>query len=53
MLSKNISKLLGEIIKDGKVKFDLDNDIIKGCLVTHEGKIIHKMTRKIIEGEAN
>ena len=53
MLSKNISKVLGEIIKDGKVKFDFDNDIIKGCLVTHEGKIIHKMTRKIIEGEAN
>ena len=53
MLSKNISKLLGEIIKDEKVKFDLDNDIIKGCLVTHEGKIIHEMTRKIIEGEAN
>ena len=53
MLSKNISKLLGEIIKDEKVKFDLDNDIIKGCLVTHEGKIIHEMTRKIIEGESN
>ena len=53
MLSKNISKLLGEIIKDGKVNFDLENDIIKGCLVTHEGKIVHEMTRKIIEGESN
>lgn len=53
MLSKNISKLLEEIIKDGKVKFDLDNDIIKGCLVTHAGKIIHEMTRKIIEGESS
>ena len=50
MLSKNISKLLGEIIKDGKVNFDLENDIIKGCLVTHEGKIVHEMTRNIIEG---
>ena len=50
MLSKNISKLLGEIIKDGKVNFDLENDIIKGCLVTHEGEIIHEMTRNIIEG---
>ena len=53
MLSKNISKLLGEIIKDGKVNFDLENDIIKGCLVTHEEKIIHEMTRNIIEGESN
>ena len=53
MLSKNIAKLLEEIIEAGKVKFDLNNEIIKGCLVTHEGKIIHKMTRNIIEGEAN
>ena len=53
MLSKNISKLLEEIIEAGKVKFDLNNEIIKGCLVTHEGKIIHEMTKNIIEGEAN
>ena len=53
MLSKNISKLLEEIIEAGKVKFDLNNEIIKGCLVTHEGKIIHELTKNIIEGEAN
>ena len=50
MLSKNISKLLTEVIEDGKIKFDLENDIIKGCLVTHEKNIIHEMTKKIIEG---
>ena len=53
MLSKNISKLLEEIIEAGKVKFDLNNEIIKGCLVTHEGKIIHELTKNIIEGETN
>ena len=53
MLSKNISKLLEEIIEVGKIKFDLNNEIIKGCLVTHEGKIIHELTKTIIEGEAN
>jgi NAD/NADP transhydrogenase alpha subunit len=50
MLSKNISKLLSEIIKNGTIKFDLENDIIKGCLVTHEQNIIHEMTKNIIEG---
>ena len=50
MLSKNISKLLTEVIEDGKIKFDLENDIIKGCLVTHEKNIIHEMTKNIIEG---
>jgi len=52
MLSKNISKLLTEIIKDGEIKFDLENDIIKGCLVTHEKSIIHEMTKNIIEGNS-
>ena len=51
MLSKNISKLLTEITEEGKIKFDMDNEIIKGCLVTHEGNIIHEMTKNIIEGD--
>ena len=51
MLSKNITKLLKEIVDDGKIIFDLDNEIIKGCLVTHENNIIHEMTKKIIEGD--
>ena len=50
MLSKNISKLLTEIIEEGKTKFDMENEIIKGCLVTHEGNIVHEMTKNIIEG---
>ena len=50
MLSKNISKLLTEITEEGKIKFDMNNEIIKGCLVTHEGKIVHEMTKNIIEG---
>ena len=50
MLSKNIFKLLTEIISDGKLSFDLVNEIIKGCLVTHEGNITHEMTKNIIEG---
>jgi NAD(P) transhydrogenase subunit alpha len=50
MLSKNISKLLTEIIEEGKIKFDMENEIIKGCLVTHEENIVHEMTKNIIEG---
>ena len=50
MLSKNIAKLLGDIIIDGQVQYNMDNEIIKGCLLTHEGKIVHEMTQNIIEG---
>ena len=51
MISKNISKLLTELTEDGKVKFDLENEITRGCLVTHEGRITHEMTKNIIEGD--
>jgi len=51
MLSKNISKLLNEIIKDDKIEFNMENEIIKGCLLTHKGKITHEMTKNIIEGK--
>ena len=50
MLSNNISKLLTEITEEGKIKFDMENEIITGCLVTHEGNIVHEMTKNIIEG---
>ena len=33
------------------LKVDMENEIIKGCLVTHEGNIIHEVTKKLIEGE--
>ena len=50
MLSKNMAKLLGDIIQGGGVQFDMENEIVRECLLTHDGKIIHKKTRKIIEG---
>ena len=50
MLSKNMAKLLSEIISEGKIQFDMENEIVKGCLLTHDGKITHEMTRNIIEG---
>ena len=50
MLSKNISKLLTEITEEGKIKSDMENEIIKGCLVTHKGNIVHEMTKNIIAG---
>ena len=51
MLSKNISKLLSELILDGKIQFDMENEIVRGCLLTHEGKITHEMTKNSIEGD--
>ncbi len=50
MYAKNLFNLLSPFIKDGAFKLDLDDDVIKGCLYTHEGKIVHEQTRQLVEG---
>jgi len=50
MLSKNLAKLLSDIIKEGELVVDFENEVTQGCVVTYEGKIVHEMTKKIIEG---
>ena len=41
MYSRNISNLLNEIVKDGEIKIDTENEILKEMLITHEGKIVY------------
>jgi NAD(P) transhydrogenase subunit alpha len=48
MYAKNISALLHYLIKDGKVSLDLEDDIIAGMLVTHDGKIVHPRVRGLL-----
>ena len=51
MFSKNMARLLSDIIVEDKINIDFENDLIKGSIVTHNGEIIHSLTKKIIEGE--
>ena len=49
LYSRNIATFLNELIKDGQVKLDMNNEVIKGMLITHEGKIVHEATLKALE----
>lgn len=49
LYSRNIATFLNELIKDGKVNLDMNNEVIKGMLITHEGKIVHEATLKALE----
>ena len=40
MYSKNITTLLQLMVKDGKLNLDFNDEIIKGCCITHAGKIL-------------
>jgi len=52
MYAKNLFNLLSLMIEEGELKIDFDDDVIKGCLLTHDGNITHPATAKLIEGEA-
>lgn len=40
MYSRNLISLLGEIVVDGKVVIDFDNEIVAGACISHEGKVL-------------
>jgi H+-translocating NAD(P) transhydrogenase subunit alpha len=49
MLSRNILEFLLNLAPEGTVKLDLEDPIIHGTLVTHEGKVVHEPTRLLLE----
>ena len=51
MYARTIQNLLGLLIEDGKFHLDLDDEIIKGMCITHDGEIIHGQTRKVMNLE--
>lgn len=49
MLSKNIYEFIMNLAPEGELKLDLEDQIIRDTLVTHEGKVFHEPTRLAIE----
>ena len=45
LFSKNVLALLMLIAKGGTLKLDLEDEVIKGTLLTHAGEIIHPATK--------
>ncbi len=41
MYSKNMLNLAGILIKDGEFRLDLEDEIVRGALVAHNGSVIH------------
>ena len=46
--SKNIMALLDYIVKDNELKFDLDDEIVKGALITYNKEVIHERTKGLL-----
>jgi len=51
MYSKNCCEFLMNLAPEGTIKLDLEDQIIRDTLVTHEGKIAHEPTRIKLDRE--
>lgn len=48
LYAKNISTLLMHLADKGHFKWDMEEDITKGCLITHGGELVHSFTKEIL-----
>ncbi len=49
MYSKNILNLISYISKAGVVELDLENEIVKGALITHNGEVVHQRIKELLK----
>lgn len=52
LFAKNISTLLTHLAGGDGFKLDLEEEITKGCLITHEGNLVHEATRELLNKAA-
>ncbi len=48
MYSKNILHLMQHISKEGKVNLNLEDEIVKGCLITHNKEVINDRVKELL-----
>ena len=48
MYSKNILNLLTYISKDGKIELKLEDEIVKGSLITYKGQIVNNRVKELV-----
>ena len=49
MYSKNILNLIQYISKEGKISLKLDDEIVKGALITYNGEVINTRVKELIK----
>lgn len=47
MFAKNVTAFLTNAVKEGELRLDLEDEIIKGTLLTHEGDVVSSQVREL------
>ena len=48
LYARNVANLLLHLVKDGAIVLDFDDEITKGCCVTHGGEIVNERAKQLI-----
>jgi NAD(P) transhydrogenase subunit alpha len=51
MYSRNMEKLLLHLMGDSGLKIDFQDEITRGCVITHEGEIVHAKVKELLSGK--
>ena len=51
MFSRNVAALLGEMLNEGELNIDPDDEVIAGTMLTHEGKIMNQHVNDLLDRE--
>lgn len=46
--AKNILSLLDHISKEGRIELNLEDEIVKGALITHNGEVVQERTKALL-----
>jgi len=48
MFSRNAAAFVSDLLQDGDLRIDLDDEVVRGALITHEGEVLHAPTREAL-----
>ncbi|TVQ32728.1 MAG: Re/Si-specific NAD(P)(+) transhydrogenase subunit alpha [Phycisphaeraceae bacterium] len=46
MHSRNAAAFIADMIKDGELRIDMEDEVVRGAMITHDGEIVHNPTRE-------
>ncbi len=53
MYARNVLNVVLDLLKDGQLEFDLEDELVRGALVTHQGEVLHAPTKSALESRGN
>lgn len=50
LYSRNVQALLSEVVQKGSINVNMENEIIRGAMLTHAGAVTHAPTAELVKG---